>query len=159
MAAVLADFIQGGTRKRIAQGFLRRRADSVVIGVKKIAELGIEGTIAGQMRCKNERLKKPAGMSLVPFRRAGVGAGLHHLVFRAQRGSQGLRLLAAGVVTLGQRRCCALSRRAKGQNGFQVDHESFTGTTFAAGLEPGQPYYSAWAKIALCTNLRRRSML
>ncbi len=78
VSAILADFLQAGTRKGIAQRFFRLLAYSVVIRIKEIAKLRMERPISGQMIGKNESLKEPTCVCHVPFGWAGLRTRLHH---------------------------------------------------------------------------------
>src|SRR5205807_472011 len=105
IAAVSLYFLQRGTGKRVAQCFLGLRAYGVVVGVKEVPKLRMEWTVAFQMSRKQKSFKEPTGMRQVPFGRAGFRAGLHHLVFRAERRYQGFSLLADCFVLSKERFC------------------------------------------------------
>src|SRR5579859_3683487 len=62
MGAIFADLFQRRARESVAQRLFRLLSHGVVIGVKKIAKLRMERLVSGQVRRKNECLKKPAGM-------------------------------------------------------------------------------------------------
>src|SRR6476646_886382 len=88
VSAIFANLIQPGTRKSIAQRFFRLLAYRVVIRIKEIAKLRVEGPVSGQMTGKNKGLKKPAGMGHMPLARAGLSTGLQRYSFRRERGGQ-----------------------------------------------------------------------
>src|SRR5215472_15177811 len=85
------------------------------------------------MRRKNEGLKKPTGMRLVPLGGTGVRAGLNHLVFCTERGGQRLSLLATRGVSVCQSWRGPLRRGAKAQNRLERCHVSFPGKNRQAG--------------------------
>ncbi len=94
VAAISHHFVQAGTRKCIAQRFFRLRSQRVVIGIEERLEAPIERPVSGHMLGKDKGLEEPARVRQMPLGGTGVGAGLHHLVFGAQRRSQDFRLFS-----------------------------------------------------------------
>ena len=63
-------------------------ADRLVVGIKEIAEPGIEVPIPRHVRAEHELLEEPGRVREVPLRGARVRHALHHAIFRRQRRDQ-----------------------------------------------------------------------
>ncbi len=101
MAAIGAHLGQGRAGDQAAGGTRMTRAGGFVIGVEQIGEGRVERPIGRIERRQDEGLEEPAGMGLVPFDRAGVRHGLHHLVLGRQGRGQGQGAGAHGGVAGG----------------------------------------------------------
>ncbi len=75
----------------------------LVIGVEEKGEAAVEGAVVPQVRRKDESLEEPGGVRHVPFDRAGVGHGLHHVIVGLELGGEALGGAAHGLVAAGER--------------------------------------------------------
>src|SRR5689334_17114949 len=73
---------QAAVRSRI------KRANRVVIGVEQKPVLRVGRMVVWQEFLQHECFKKPAGVSQVPFRRAGLRHSLDNVIFGFQRFAQ-----------------------------------------------------------------------
>lgn len=102
--AVLRDFRDAGPGQHAAAGAGMPVTFGLVVGVEEIAELRVEGPVAGLELLQDEGLEEPGRMRQMPFGGTGVFHGLHHLVFRRQVGHQCLRQGARRDQVLPKRR-------------------------------------------------------
>ena len=82
---VAADLLDVRSRDQTALIAGMSRSDGLVVRVEQVAELEIEGVVAGEARLEQEGLEEPGGVPAVPLGRAHVGHRLDDLVFRAER--------------------------------------------------------------------------
>ncbi len=78
------------------------RADGVVVGVEKKAEVGVEELVGRARPLQHKLLEEPARMGEMPLGGTRVGHGLHDVVLGCQRGAKRDRCFAHLPVLLCQ---------------------------------------------------------
>ena len=87
-----------GAQYPLAHGF--------VVAVEHVAEIVVENPVTGRVGHQHERFPKPGCVAEVPFGRADVGGGLHHVIFGFQPPANRFGVRPNAQVLIGE---CVLS--------------------------------------------------
>jgi hypothetical protein len=88
VGAVGEDLVERRAGKRGTELLFGHLAEGAVVAVEEPFEVGVEGLVASDELGEDEGFKEPGGVGDVPLDRGGLGAGLHHHVFRGERGAK-----------------------------------------------------------------------